>query len=157
MSPTTYLAHTVRAVNSRKTKSTKQRGSFSPVADLPNFAAIAAQAEHDGLFALPACLDPTEKHPCVKYKHLQERRPTRDEIAEWVARYQWRNGTYLTGPAHGRFVLDCDNAQAVAWARRKGLPRTQQVITSRGRHFHFAYPNLNPKINQAVRWYATRS
>jgi hypothetical protein len=141
MSPTSKLAHHSRAVNSCKSKSAeRRRGSFTPVADLPDFAAIAAQAECDGLYALPACLDPAEKHPCVKWKHLQERRPPRDEIAEWVRRYQWRNGVYLTGPVLGRFVLDPDSAQALAWVRRKGLPPTQQVVTSRGRHFHFAYP-----------------
>jgi len=110
------------------------------LAKLPNFRAISAQAERDGLWVLPAALDRGAKHPAIPWKVYQRRRPTTAEVAAWVSGYPDRNGVYLTGPILGRFVVDCDSAAAVRWLRRKGVPRTQQVVTARGRHFHFAYP-----------------
>jgi hypothetical protein len=125
-------------------------GSFSrALAKLPNFAAISEQARRDKLWVLPACQDRSEKHPCIKWKKYQSRQPTDDEIASLCRCYAYRNGIYLTGPFLGRFVVDCDDASAVAWLRRKGVPRTQQVVTARCRHFHFAYPEAIHVRNSA--------
>lgn len=126
-------------------------GSFSRFVEQPSiFAEITAQAKRDKLWVLPACLDPEAKHPWVEWKHLQTQKPTSEDHEFWLHRYADRNGCYLTGPVLGRFVLDCDDAKAIRWARRKGLPPTQQVITSRGRHFHFAYPK-NLHVGSSVK------
>jgi Bifunctional DNA primase/polymerase, N-terminal len=121
----------------------------------PNFAAISAQAKRDGLWVLPACLDCKAKHPTILWKEFQQRRPTDDEQSFWLARHPSRNGVYTTGALLGRFVLDCDSKAAVAWAMRKGMPKTQTVNTRRGKHFHFAHPgfrvgNTSGKIHAFV-------
>jgi len=120
------------------------RGCFSRV--FYRYREIAEQAERDDLWALPACRDRAAKHPCFDgWTEFQSRRPTDAEIAEWIDRYPDRNGIYVTGPALGRFVVDCDSPAAIAWVRRKGLPKTQTMLTRKGRHFHFVYPKFRVK------------
>lgn len=125
---------------SRPTRAGKAAASRSSY--FPDFAAIAEQAAYDGLYVLPACLDPKEKHPAVMWKEFQIRKPTAAEIAGWIPYFYNCNGMYVTGPMLGRFVLDCDDAAAVRWARSQGLPPTQTLRTSRGLHFHFRYPDF---------------
>lgn len=135
----------------RKKKREAKLSCFSnALAKVPNFRAISAQATRDGLFVLPACQDRAEKHPAIAWKQYQQRRPTEAEVAAWLERYSCRNGVYPTGPILGRFVVDCDNAAAVAWLRRRGIPSTQQVTTSRGRHFHFTYPDFHVRNSAGV-------
>jgi hypothetical protein len=140
---------------SRPTPAGKPPGS--PCTPLfPNFAAIAEQAALDGLYVLPACLDPKEKHPAIRWKEFERRKPTQVEIVAWIAYFWTRNGLYVTGPVLGRFVVDCDDVAAIHWARRQGLPRTQTLLTRRGRHFHFRWPegvsvkNSESKIHHHV-------
>ena len=107
-------------------------GSFLGVLpNVPDFSEIAEQAQRDGLFVLPACADRKAKHPAIAWKIYQQRAPTESESASWIGRYPDRNGLYLTGPILKRFVLDLDNAAAIAWACRQGLPRTQVVKAAR--------------------------
>lgn len=120
------------------------RGAFSRA--LYPFREIVEQAERDGLCVLPACRDRTVKQPCLfGWSQYQSRRPTDDEIAEWLTKYRTRNGIYVTGPALGRFVVDCDSPAAIVWVRRKGLPNTQTINTRRGKHYHFVYPKFRVK------------
>jgi hypothetical protein len=107
-----------------------------------NFRAIAEQARRDGLWALPGCQDPAQKHPCIPWKPYQERQPTDAEITSWIARYPTRNGLYLTGECLGRIVIDCDHDDADHEMRRQGIPPTQTALTRRGRHYHFKHPGF---------------
>ncbi len=116
---------------------------------LPDFAAIVQQARCDGLFVLPGCLDPSQKHPAVAWKKFQTRYPSEEEIAEWVTLYPRRNGVYLTGPVLGRFVVDIDNRQAAEWVCGQGVPKTQVARTRKGYHIHFRYPD-NFKVRNSV-------
>jgi len=120
------------------------RGAFSRA--LYRFREIVEQAERDGLWVLPACRDRAAKHPClVGWSQFQERAPTKAKRAAWLANHPDRNGIYVTGPALGRFVLDCDSPAAIAWVLRKGLPKTQTMLTRKGRHYHFVYPKVQVK------------
>jgi hypothetical protein len=74
----------------------------------PYFREIIAQAQRDGLWALPGCADPSEKHPCVEWADW-DGQPSEEKNAEWLESYPHRNEIYLTGRAPrrlGRFVLD---------------------------------------------------
>lgn len=107
----------------------------------PDFAAIAALAERDRLYVSPACKDPKVKHPCIRWKPFQERRPTDAEIEYWIKRFPDRNGCYMTGPVLGRIVIECDSPAAIAWVRRMGMPPTQTVRSRRGPHYHLKHPS----------------
>lgn len=106
------------------------------------FAEIVAQANDDRLWVVPACLDPAQKYPCIEWKALQERRPTDDEISEWIRRFPHRNGCYITGPLLGRFIVDIDDEIAAQWAAARGFPKTQTARSRRGFHLHFKYPEF---------------
>ena len=106
------------------------------------FRSIVEQAKCDGLSVLPNVRDPADKHPAIEWKEFQVRAPTDAEFRSWIDSYPGRNGLYLTGPASRRFILDLDDAAAVAWARRRGLPKTPTLLTRRGRHLHFVYPDF---------------
>jgi hypothetical protein len=111
---------------------------------MTRFEAIVAQARHDGLFVLPACADPAQKHPCVEWKDLQTRWPTENEVRQWKRDFPNRNALYLTGPSLGRFVVDPDTVEANEWlAKRMEYVDTQMLRASRGPHWHFAYPNFH--------------
>ncbi len=133
----------------------KGRGFFG-TATAPTYPAICKQAMKDGLFVLPACQDPAAKHPPFEgWPVYSDRWPTDDEIVDWLGRYRFRNGVYITGPTLGRFVVDADSPAAIRWLQKRGMPPTQTLLSSRGRHYHFRYPdfrvkNSNGKIRQKV-------
>ena len=106
------------------------------------FQRIIEQAHLDGLWVLPACEDPTQKHPCVDWTPYQSRRPSPEEDQFFIEHYPHRNGTYVTGPELGRFVLDADGLEANEWVELRGGVDVAQIIESRPHHrqYHFAYP-----------------
>jgi hypothetical protein len=110
----------------------------------PDFAAIIEQARRDALWVLPACEDPAEKHPCVDWIAFQSRAPSPQENEDFLKRFPGRNGTYVTGPALGRFILDADGLEANEWVEVRGGMDVAQIIESRRYHrqFHFAYPGF---------------
>jgi Bifunctional DNA primase/polymerase, N-terminal len=115
---------------------------IAPRRPASRFASILEQADRDGLFVLPACADPAQKHPCVEWKELQTRRPSVAETRDWLARFPGRNGVYVLGPILGRFVLDLDDRAAADWVAQRGVPPTQTVRTRKGWHLHLAYPDF---------------
>jgi hypothetical protein len=117
---------------------------------MPNFADIVAQAARDGLFVLPACLDPSEKHPCIRWKEFQTRRPIEAEVAKWVVQYPARNGVYLTGEVLGRFVVDLDSESSAEWFGQQGAPLTQTLETHKGWHLHFQWPDFQVRTTAGV-------
>jgi len=106
------------------------------------FGRIVGQGVRDGLVVAPMCLDAEEKHPCVKWKEYQTRRPTCCEVQEWVHKYPNRNGLYLLGALYGKIVLDIDDRDAAEWVRDQGVPLTPTVRTRRGWHLHFQHPGF---------------
>ena len=109
----------------------------------PDFAAIVAQAARDGLWVLPACLDPAEKHPAISWKEFQDHAPTAKQMAAMLEqrRYQHRNGVYITGAVLGRFTIDCDSPEAIEWfVTTFNPPPTQTRLSRKGKHFDFIYP-----------------
>lgn len=89
-------------------------------------------------FAIP----PRQKAAGGKWGQYRERKPTPDEIALWK-QHPEVNAGIVTGPQSGILVLDVDSAEALAEARRRGLPHTPYVRTASGFHFYFKFPGGN--------------
>jgi putative DNA primase/helicase len=82
----------------------------------------------------------TKNHPRVSWKRYQSVRADWSEISAWLNRWPDTNLAIVTGAISNLLVLDLDSDDAVAEARRRGLPRTLEVATARGRHVYFRYP-----------------
>ncbi len=82
----------------------------------------------------------TSKKPLIKWLHLQDQRPSEEDIDGWVSQFGDFNLGMITGAISGFVVLDADNAEAVEWVRQKGLATGYEVRTRRGRHFYFRHP-----------------
>lgn len=106
----------------------------------PRFAEIVEQARLDDIPVLPSVLDPRGKHPAISWLEFQGRRPTSQEYRDWVCRYGNRNGLYVLGPISGRFVVDPDTIEANEYLAKRVENDTQMLRSSRGPHYHFAYP-----------------
>lgn len=84
----------------------------------------------------------TTKKPLISWLHLQDERPTEDDVAQWLTSFGDYNLGMITGAISGWVVLDADNAEAVEWVRQKGLATGYEVRTRRGRHFYFRHPGI---------------
>jgi len=76
------------------------------------------------------------KKPVVKWKHLQERQPTFEEILAWPK--EGFNLAVVTGQISGGLVIvDCESQDDATWFwKEKGQTNTV-VKTKRGYHFYF--------------------
>ena len=97
-----------------------------------------------------------DKRPLAKWKRFQTEYASEDEIDEWetkgaprtdadtgaeIGREQLFNLALVTGAISGIVVVDCDNEQAVEFAKSHGLTSPVGVKTRRGMHFYFRHPN----------------
>jgi hypothetical protein len=90
-----------------------------------------------------------DKRPIGPWKKYQTQAPTREEVDDWFEkgaptehgdRVRPFNLALVTGELSGIVVVDCDNADAVAYARKYNLSTSISVATSRGRHFYWSHP-----------------
>ena len=103
-------------------------------------------------------LHASTKKPCLKWQDYQTTPPTEEEVAGW-----FDNGVpdgqggiaklfglgILTGAVSKLVVLDCDNAEALAFALSEaGLWSPLGVTTTRGQHVYFRHPGV-PVQNKA--------
>lgn len=95
-----------------------------------------------GFSILP--LTDTRKNPAGKWMHWQTRRPTMDDVIDWMAGDDCPlsvfNTGIVTGTISGIVVLDLDNPRAIRFAQKMGLPHTPMASTPRGRHVFFRHP-----------------
>lgn len=87
-----------------------------------------------------------DKKPAGKWKQYQTERADMDTVRGWAARES--NIGIATGAISGLIVLDLDNADAIAEAEAKGLPRTVTAHTGKGVHVYFRHPG-HPIGNRA--------
>jgi hypothetical protein len=92
-------------------------------------------------------LRPREKRPLVPWAHLQNERPSRDDIAEWFQRWPDANIGIVTGEISRLIALDVDpkhggDAALERLERQYGpLSATVEAATGGGgRHLYFAHP-----------------
>jgi len=83
-------------------------------------------------------VEPRGKKPMGEWKRFMTRAADRATVAHWAANNNCNVGI-ITGRVSGAIILDFDNPDAEAEARRRGLPETVTVKTNRGRHYYFAY------------------
>lgn len=82
------------------------------------------------------------KNPAINaWEHLQTRRPSAEEVAEWRRRRRSNVGI-VTGAVSGIFVLDIDSDEAQATVDALGIPPTLTVKTRNGRHYFFKHPGF---------------
>jgi hypothetical protein len=92
-------------------------------------------------------LRPRDKRPLIPWAHLQNERPSKDDIAEWFRRWPAANIGIVTGEISNLIVLDVDpkhggDAALERLERKYGpLSATVEAATGGGgRHLYFAHP-----------------
>jgi hypothetical protein len=91
-----------------------------------------------------------DKKPHLKeWGHLQQRRPTAEEISKWVEKYKkWLScWALVTGAVSKRFTLDFDGPEGLLTMRTLGL-RPLRRTPSGGYHVDFAHPGFPIKTER---------
>ncbi|OAI41758.1 hypothetical protein AYO40_02340 [Planctomycetaceae bacterium SCGC AG-212-D15] len=89
---------------------------------------------------------PGEKHPCVKWKPFQDRRPTEGELQEWFTKWPGAGIAVVLGPVSNLFAIDVDGEEAhrALLARLGSEPLAPKVLSGSGKpyryHLFFRYP-----------------
>lgn len=107
--------------------------------------------------------------PLSEWKEFQTRFVTEEEIDDWEAngaptksgaRVSPFNLGLATGKISGIVIVDCDNDDAIEFAKRNGLTSPIYVKTRRGRHYYFKHPGGGAEVRNKVgsnpggSWYA---
>ena len=91
----------------------------------------------------------SSKKPLAEWKEYQTRSTTVEEVDDWFengapttggSRIELFNLALVTGSISGVIVLDCDNAEAEAYVKKKNLTTPIAVKTTRGHHYYYAHP-----------------
>lgn len=119
--------------------------SVEAMAEQADSAKAAKRYLARGWSVLP--LRPRDKRPLIPWAHLQNERPSSDDIAEWFRRWPDANIGIVTGEISNLIVLDVDpkhggDAALERLERRYGpLSATVEAATGGGgRHLYFAHP-----------------
>jgi hypothetical protein len=90
-----------------------------------------------------------KKTALVKWKPLQDRRPTEDEIAEWGREFPSAGIAIITGTSAGIIIVDADSEEAVAFLEQKGMPTTWKIKSPRAYHWYLKHPGFYVKSSQS--------
>lgn len=93
----------------------------------------AARLVERGLSVMPIGED---KIPAIKWRDLQERLPTEEELLSWPR----HNLGIITGSISGIVVVDCESREDAEWFHRERGQSDVMVKTKRGFHFYFSHP-----------------
>jgi len=104
--------------------------------DLSTLPDIWAAPISQGWSVFP--LEARGKKPLCEWKKFQVEPASLEQVREWTKREC--NIGIVTGRISKIVVLDLDNDEAIAEAKRLGLPHTPTVRTGRGRHVYFRHP-----------------
>lgn len=128
--------------------------------------AAASDATHKLLQAIGECqgrgwslipLRPGSKLPAIPWAEHQRRQHTPDELEDWYEADPAMNYGIVTGTVSGIFVIDCDSADAVAWASEHLPPTELRVRTPKGLHLYFPYSGDRALRNKTRVMYRGRS
>jgi KaiC/GvpD/RAD55 family RecA-like ATPase len=117
----------------------------------------AIEAVERGWSVIP--LSVTGKKPLNEWKKYQTQQTTLEEVEDWFengapttngGRVDLFNIALVTGVISGVLVLDCDNAQAVEYAKKQTLTSPISVNTARGKHYYFAHPGHGQRFANKV-------
>ena len=99
------------------------------------------------------------KMPLAEWKHKQTEPTTIEEVEDWFengaptkagGRVEFFNLALITGSISGVIVLDCDNEDAVAYAKKHNLQSPIAVKTTRGYHYYFKHPQHGKRFANKV-------
>lgn len=96
-----------------------------------------------------------DKHPAIKWKHLQERAPDRSQVLRWDRELKPSAWSVVTGSVSGLVILDFDGEAGAELLRRTGLE--PHVRTgSGGAHVYVQHPgwrvgNFCSKTNEDLK------
>ena len=99
------------------------------------------------------------KIPLNDWKKYQTTPTTQEEVEEWFLegaptssgrRVEVFNLALVTGAISGLIVLDCDNEDAVAYAKKHNLVSPIAVKTTRGYHYYWKHPLHGKKFANKV-------
>jgi hypothetical protein len=118
----------------------------------PRFRSISDDARAIGLWCFPQAIIPSDdghwqKKPLVKWKALQERPPTDDELHAWCQRFPFAGAGIPTGPGTGILVVDADSADSIEWLELRGMSETWLTRTARGLHYYYRWPQVDCVIH----------
>ncbi len=92
-----------------------------------------------------------DKSPFFSWKDFQKRKATLNEVKNWFKKYSEANIAIITGKISDIVVVDFDSEEAVNWAKKNNLLNTLCVMTARGLHAYYKYPeNGNGDIQNAI-------
>ena len=99
------------------------------------------------------------KKPLCEWKEYQTRKVTHEEVDKWFTEGAPTSGggkaevfnlALVTGSISGVIVLDCDNDEAVAYAKKHRLVSPIAVKTTRGYHYYWAHPQHGKRFQNKV-------
>jgi P4 family phage/plasmid primase-like protien len=83
------------------------------------------------------------KRPTIRWEKYQLERASWDQVEAWGKQWPAGNIGIVTGSVSGLVVLDLDSEEAIAEARKRGLPVTPEVRTGKGLHVYFQHPGCS--------------
>lgn len=92
--------------------------------------------------------DQVGKIPIASWKAFQTCPPTDVNLVAWFGNGTARNIGIVTGVISGIVVVDCDSAEAEAWASRNLPPTPMMTRTAKGTHRFYRHPG-RPVPNKA--------
>jgi hypothetical protein len=91
-----------------------------------------------------------DKVPLVKWRDYQEDPAQEVQIDYWQNKFPTALIGAITGAASGFVVVDCDNDDAIAYAKEKGVWSPVRVRTRRGLHLFFRHPRGDRRFGPRV-------
>jgi hypothetical protein len=94
---------------------------------------------------------PGRKHPCIKWKPYQARRPDEEEVRRWFTQWPGAGIAAVLGPVSGLFIIDVDGEEAhqTLIARLGNEPAAPKVLSGSGLpyryHLYFRHPDLKTR------------
>jgi predicted P-loop ATPase len=132
---------------------------MTPPVDEPDMLAITRNLVARGFSVIPldhpddtSETDPSKigKTPVIKWKALQERRPTDADLVLWFGNGKKRNAAVVTGAISDLIIVDGDSDEGLAWMRVHLPPTPMRTKTSRDRE-HWAYRHPGVPVKNKVR------
>ncbi len=109
---------------------------------------LAVDAAMGGLSVIPWAYVNGAKMPMMKWKALQEKRLTPEEVWDWFDRNPDHNWGVVTGEISNLVVVDLDGPEAIEWGNQNLPPTKWRVTTGRensGEHWGYRHPGERVK------------
>ena len=114
-------------------------GTMGTGAQAPEpFRLFARQYHALGLSIFP-CGKDNGKKPLVRWKHLQQRQPTVEELEQWIESYPAANIGLVCGHISGITVIDCDDLELSPETLFSTFGETPLIVSTPSGGYHLYY------------------